>query len=205
MRPAVPLGLFVALIAPFFLNDIGFMLAGSAPQWLAVDYVSKAIAVAAVILVPTLRRAVASGSRWPANGWFTAAGIALVTAACVAGIASLDWLGWDEAIALQTFYPIAQSWLLVFDLAIGLTLTAIAEEIVFRRLFIDTFATRLAPLGLYVVSATLFAAIHWSNGAGTIAGAFLAGLLLMWLTRRTGSVLPAVAAHYCINLILFWP
>ncbi len=60
-------------------------------------------------------------------------------------------------------------------------------------------------MGLYFISAALFAAIHWSSGIGTIGGAFVTGLLLMWLTRRSGSVLPAVSAHYFINLILFWP
>jgi len=93
----------------------------------------------------------------------------------------------------------------VFDLTVGLALTAVAEELVFRRLYLDAFGARLSPLPLYVLSAAVFAAVHWSIGLGTVAGTFVVGLMLLWLTRRTGSVLPAIAAHYVINLVLFWP
>jgi len=55
------------------------------------------------------------------------------------------------------------------------------------------------------LSAAVFAAVHWSIGLGTVAGTFVVGLMLLWLTRRTGSVLPAIGAHYVINLVLFWP
>ena len=205
MPVVVPFGLFVALTVPFFVNDVGFILAGSAAQWLAIDYGSKALVLAVVVLSPVLRRAVVAGSQWPTNGWTTVAATAGVTVATVGLFTWLDRSGADRATALQVFFPIEQPWLLVVDLAAGLALTAVVEEIVFRRLFIDTFAARLTPMGLYFISAALFAAIHWSSGIGTIGGAFVTGLLLMWLTQRSWSVLPAVSAHYFINVILFWP
>ncbi len=60
-------------------------------------------------------------------------------------------------------------------------------------------------MAIYLLSATIFAAVHWSNGIGTIIGAGVVGVLLMWLTRAGGSLVPAIAAHFAINLVLFWP
>ncbi|MDA0369171.1 MAG: type II CAAX endopeptidase family protein [Proteobacteria bacterium] len=205
MPRAVPVALFAALTVPFFVNDIGFILAATSTQWLAVDYGSKALAIIAVFAVPSLRAAVVRGAAWPSLRWSTVGGTIGIVVLTIATFSWLDESGLDATTALQTFLPIEQPWLVAFDLTVGLALTAIAEEIVFRRLFLDALGTRLPVFSLYAVSATLFAGIHWSNGLGTIAGAFLVGLLLIWLTRRAGTVIPAVVAHFFINLVLFWP
>lgn len=193
------------LAVPFFLNDIGFIAAQGAGAWLAVDYASKLAVFAAIVAFATLRRASLAGARLPPNLLSTGAATALVIVGLVALFFAIDNLGLDQGTVLQRFFPLDRAWLIVFDLTVGLALTAIAEELVFRRLFLDAFARRWSAFWLYAASSALFAAIHWSNGVGTIGGAFVAGLLLMWLTRRSGTVLPAIIAHYVVNLVLFWP
>jgi membrane protease YdiL (CAAX protease family) len=54
------------------------------------------------------------------------------------------------------------------------------------------------------VSAAIFAALHWSNGLGPVAGTFVIRLMLLWSPRQTSSILPKIAAHYFISLVLFW-
>jgi len=49
------LGLLALLMAPFYLNDFGFLMIETAPQWLAVDYGSKLIALALLFLAVPLR------------------------------------------------------------------------------------------------------------------------------------------------------
>jgi membrane protease YdiL (CAAX protease family) len=201
----VPIFLFVVLTLPFFLNDIGFILATTTALWLSIDYLGKALVIGLIVALPALRFPVRLGSGWPRPAWLAIVGTIVISALSISGLAWIDGQAYDAETALQSFPPINQTWLIVFDLTVGLALTAIAEELVFRRLFLDTFSTRLRSTGLYLLSAAIFAAIHWSNGVGTVAGAFVVGLMLLWLTRRTASVLPAIAAHFLINLVLFWP
>jgi len=204
-RDPLPLWSFALLVAPFAANDVGLILAHNAATWLAVDYGSKAAVVIAIFATPALRRALVvrctRPSSWLRAGLLTVA----ITAASIALLEGLDRTGLDAATALQSFFPIEDATLLVIDLTLGLLLTALAEEAVFRGAFLDAFAARLSRGGIYLLSGILFAAIHWSNGVGTIAGAFVVGLLLMALTRASGSLLPAIAAHFAINLVLFWP
>lgn len=196
---------FLLLTLPFFLNDIGFIVATSAGEWIAVDYSSKLVVVVAIAAFAVLRSAALEGARLPTQLWLTGAMTAAVTLALIALFFGIDRWELDAGTVLQSFFPLERAWLIVFDLTAGLALTAVAEELVFRRLFLDAFATRWSVSSLYVVSSVAFAAIHWSNGVGTIGGAFLAGIALMWLTRRSGTVLPAIIAHYAVNLVLFWP
>ena len=53
---------------------------------------------------------------------------------------------------------------------------------------------------IVLVSAALFAAIHWGNGIGVMVLAFFAGIVLMALYRWSGSVVPPIVAHFCVNL-----
>jgi membrane protease YdiL (CAAX protease family) len=201
----LPAAIYALAVIPFFANDVGFILAENAGSWLTVDYGSKLAALAVVALAPTLQRAVREGSGRPRAPWRDVTATAVVSVLAIALFMAIDALGLDADTTLQAFFPLDETWLIAVDLTAGLALTAVAEELIFRRLFLDVFQKRLAVPALYGVSAALFAAIHWSNGLGTIGGAFLTGLMLLWLTRRTGTVLPAIAAHYIINLVLFWP
>lgn len=196
---------FVILTLPFFVNDVGFILARSAGAWISVDYASKLAVLAAIAAFAVLRRRALEGARLPDDLATIGVATIFVTAIVVALFLAIDRFGLDSGTVLQSFFPLERPWLIVFDLTVGLALTALAEELVFRRLFLDAFAKRWSPPALYLVSSTLFAAIHWSNGVGTIGGAFIAGVMLMWLTRRSGTVLPAIVAHFAINLVLFWP
>lgn len=170
-----------------------------------MDYASKIVVIGLIAAHPLLRQSALSGMTLPRPMFLAVVGTFAITAISIVGLSWVDSQGLDAATALQSFPGIDQTWLVVFDLTVGLALTAVAEELVFRRLYLDTFAAILSRTSLYLLSAAIFAAIHWSNGLGTVVGAFVVGLMLLWLTRRTGSLLPAIAAHYAINLVLFWP
>ena len=157
----VPVFLFAALTLVFLLNDIGFIWATNAAQWLSVDYGTKVLVIALIMAHPEARHAVLRGARWPRPILFALGRAVAVTAISIAGLAWIDEQGYDTATALQVFPRVDQTWLVVFDLTVGLALTAVAEESVFRRLYLDTFGARLSPLPLYVLSAAVFAAVHW--------------------------------------------
>ena len=91
------------------------------------------------------------------------------------------------------------------DITAGLALTAIAEELVFRRLFYNVLRPFFTSSVLFVLaSAVVFGLIHWSGGVANVVSAAIAGVALMALMLRTGSVVPAIVAHYLVNFVLFY-
>lgn len=97
-------------------------------------------------------------------------------------------------------WPPLFGWLKLFDVTIGLALTAVSEEIIYRRLF-ATVIERAAIL--YPVSAVVFASLHANQGIASTANAFVAGLIFMALYRWSGRLFVPVLAHYLANLIFF--
>ncbi|WLT31987.1 CPBP family intramembrane glutamic endopeptidase [Geothrix sp. PMB-07] len=74
----------------------------------------------------------------------------------------------------------------------------LSEEPLFRGLILSGFLLRYGPRKAIIGSALLFALFHmnpWQFPIGC-----LAGLLFGWLTVRTGSLWPAVFAHFLNNL-----
>ncbi len=96
--------------------------------------------------------------------------------------------------------PVARA----IDLSFGLALTAVAEELVFRKLALNLFVDRLGSAGTLWFSSVLFGLIHWSSGLGPIVGGALIGAVFMLLLRKTNSVIPAIGAHYLVNLAIVY-
>ena len=98
-----------------------------------------------------------------------------------------------EAIANGS--PLGRSMLL---LAVCV-LAPIGEELVFRGVLWDALAQRFPPVAVWLLTSGLFAAyhldpLHMLSLAPT-------ALLLGWMRYATGSVVPAIAAHFVNNAI----
>lgn len=206
MRTRSLLPLYALVVLPFFLNDIGFVLARNAPEWLAADYASKIIALGLILAVPALRRLARDWGDTATPLWLLA-----LAAVASAGLIVAEFRGFEDRLnalwpgsVLYRFPRIESDGLRIFDLTVGLVLTAVAEELVFRRLFADIVGSFFpSEWTMVAASAVLFGAIHWSAGIGSVVGAMVAGVVLMVLMRRSGSLWPPIAAHYLTNLILF--
>ena len=200
--PAI--GMLALLTAPFFLNDFGFLMIETAPQWLAVDYGSKILALAVLFLAPPLRRAVRDTIKfripvrdavWP-------------MAVCGMAVIFIDHF-------FRVIFPIEIDALVLFrypaldpgplywtDVTFGLALTAVSEEFAFRGVFAQLMTPHIKSQTMMVAaSAIVFALIHWSHGVTSMVVAAFAGVALMMLYLRTGSVVPGMVAHYAVN---FW-
>ncbi len=75
---------------------------------------------------------------------------------------------------------------------------ALSEELAFRGLILQGLRSRLGSATAVVLSALLFGVIHLDPLQGL--GAFFTGLYLGYLTVRSGSIYPAIAAHGFNNL-----
>lgn len=195
--------LLLLVAAPFFLNDFAFMAAKTSLEWLAADYGSKILALAILFWVPTLRRA-ATGTMALPRAPLEATVLAVACAAVIIGADRFLRSGVNievESLVLFTYPKLESPVLRWTDITFGLALTAVSEELVFRGLFARLMAGAFpGAAAMMVASAVFFALIHWSHGTTTVVVAFVAGLALMALYRRTGSLLPAMAAHYLVDL-----
>ena len=101
-------------------------------------------------------------------------------------------------------FPPLYGWVMGFDLIVGLALTAVAEELVYRKLMVDVIQTYTErPIAVYLTSAAIFALLHANQGTVSAANAFVAGIVLMFLYRWSGSIATAMIAHYFANLLFF--
>ena len=195
-----------AVVALFFLNDLAFIEADTLGQWLGADYGFKVAALALVILLTPLRRAAADQNLTVTRT--EAILLVLVASAFIISVFDVIYPLIDESIpdtALQEMPEIRSASVFWLDITAGLALTAIAEELVFRRLFYNVlrpFFTSSVPFVL--ASAVVFGLIHWSGGVANVVSAAIAGVALMALMLRTGSVVPAIVAHYLVNFVLFY-
>jgi hypothetical protein len=127
-----------------------------------------------------------AGLVWPIT-FVIAAGLILILNGLDAWVAHLiPPPAWLERVFADMGWP---------ALVLGAPLT---EEPLFRGLILGGFALRYGARKGIFYSALLFALIHlnpWQFPTGLLMGAFLG-----WLTLRTGSLWPAVFAHFLNNL-----
>lgn len=87
---------------------------------------------------------------------------------------------------------------LVVILLAAAVVPALTEEILFRGFLQGALERRLGKGAAILTAAAAFGAIH---GADRALAASLLGVLLGWAAARTGSVLPAIAAHAAVNTV----
>lgn len=182
----------------FLFNDFSYLIE-SPPAWALSDYLVRAVAVAACVLLVG-KQALHLGkpkSILEAIGWLTI----LVAVSFTAD--HLLRRAFPEG-GLWSYPPIDGLPLLVIDTAIGIPLVALSEELVARGAFLAWAERRgWAPGPIILGSAVLFAAFHWSLGTASIVAALLFGVIAMFSVLVTRSLWPAIAAHWAADLLLF--
>ena len=101
-------------------------------------------------------------------------------------------------------------WLPLFFAWPGFIAAPLVEESIFRGfLWRGWDVSRLGAGGTWLLSSLVFAAYHIQTVIGgsplqagiVLLETLLMGLMFGWLRRRSGSTLPAMAAHFANNLI----
>jgi CAAX protease family protein len=79
--------------------------------------------------------------------------------------------------------------------------TGLVEELLFRGLMQRAATQRLGPANGIVYASALYTALAWTpwTPTGTVL-LFFTALVLATMTRRTGSVIPAIATHASLNV-----
>jgi len=82
----------------------------------------------------------------------------------------------------------------LFMVVLAVTFAPFSEEVFFRGLL----SPRLGAVG----SSAIFALVHVTYGSWyEVFGAFAIGYALCWMTKRTGSLVPAIVAHALFNAV----
>lgn len=204
-NPYRDLSLVALSLMPLFLNDLVYLHHPSAWQWLITDWGSKILSGGLVLLFVTTRHLALTPQ---ARGFTIVDGLTLALMTMIIWWISRRFIPWANALmrpAAQfafTAYP--SPGVRVIDLSLGLLLTAVVEEVLFRKVVF--LALRQAGVEIVIASVfsvVLFALCHWSLGLGSCLSAFLFGLAAQVIFIRTGRLPPLVAAHWAYDFMWF--
>lgn len=110
----------------------------------------------------------------------------------------------DQIWRWHYFMPIKNPYLKVFDLTIGIALVAIAEELVYRKQFLQVLRDKnTETFGVYFYPAFMFGLLHINQSAFNTILAFFAGLVLMYCYRKSGTLWVPIVIHYVVDVYLF--
>ncbi|MFN2381089.1 MAG: lysostaphin resistance A-like protein [Guyparkeria sp.] len=121
------------------------------------------------------------------------AGLATIAAAIALGIATglFRWQpGWPGTSLLMMF-------------AIVNLVTVAAEEVLFRGLLQKHILQRLGAVHAWWLTGVIFGLAHLPFGIEFAALATIAGLGYGWVAWQSGSLWPAIALHWAVNLLHF--
>lgn len=91
----------------------------------------------------------------------------------------------------------------IFTAALSSVLLApLFEELFFRGLMLSTLQRLVSDWLAIVISALLFAMVHWSWPE--FISLFSVGVIYGWLTIKSNSLIPALLAHVIHNALTFW-
>ena len=196
------------LTVPFLLNDFANIFLTDYRAWLMIDYVFvKAFPLGVIFYLLRTKRISYSdlGAKPVPPGPF----IVWTLATTVSGIV-LDQFG-SRFFAkllpdtkLGEMPPITNPLINQIDLHFGLALVAVVEEVIFRGMYFTVLSRYLrSVVPVFTISALAFGLIHWSLGLGAIVHTAIIGTVFMVCVWKTGSVLPTIIAHFCVDYVAF--
>lgn len=173
---------------------------------LALDGVSKAVALGAVLLGHSALTPGEKGSPARPGGAVLAGAVAAL--AFLPVMIGLTWVQQEayEAAGIQfnvqelvlKVFQEDESTLLLFAF-FAVVAAPLFEEILFRGFLFGGLRRWLGPWSAAVLSAAVFALYHLE--IDTLPGLFVLGLALAWLRERTGGLAAPIAMHACYNAV----
>jgi len=192
----------------FLLNDFLFALTRTYVGWLAVDYGSRILAILIMSYLVLRKKSSFSDFGLAKIGIrpFILWSLVLSGAGIFIDQVLSGYLAKILPQAQLFHYPeITNHFIKVFDLTFGILLVSVSEETIFRGYYVSVLRPHFKNEVVFVaVSSILFGLIHWSHGLSSIGSTALSGILPLISVIRTGSILPALVAHYVTDFIWFF-
>ncbi len=195
------------LMSFFYLNDFLYMPVHNYREWLFVDYAVRIAAVAVILYL--IKKNTATPADFGLVKLDLKQGVSWSVLASAAGVL-VDQLGagllekLSSSLKPATFPVIKNLSLKVVDLTAGIALVSVTEELIFRAFFYTVMKRFIPkPVAMIMISSLLFGLMHWSQGLNIIIVATLWAIVPMYVMVRTGSVVPALIAHYVTDFAAF--
>lgn len=103
-------------------------------------------------------------------------------------------------VSKSRFLEINSVWAFIAAILIMCVLPAVCEETVFRGAVLSGFSKVFKSVWAIVISALLFMLMHMN--IPQFVNAFLCGLVLAVLVKKTGSIIPGIVVHFVNNFII---
>lgn len=196
------------LLAPFYLNDLGFWVFKQSPlSFYLLDYSCRVFVLAVIALGLVQQKWTVSLFGLGRHPWrpFAAWALGLSVLGLMIDQGFDHIIGTSLAFTALFKFPNPDSLVLkVFDQSVGILLVALSEEIVFRG-FLQQKLSASMPGGRAVLIQTLaFALIHWGSGLKPTLVSWVWSLPPTFAVLVTRSVWPGVVAHFVTDFIAFW-
>ena len=195
------------LVSFFYVNDFLFMPVRNYLEWLSVDYTVRIAAIAVILYV--IKKNLSTPQEFGLVKIGLKQGLIWSVLLSVVGVAIDQWgAGFLKNLSPifrpATFPTITNPYVKIFDLTAGIALVSVTEELIFRGYFYTVLKDVMKNPGVMIaVSSILFGLSHWSGGLNIIITATLWAVLPMYVMRRTGSVVPALVAHFVTDFVAF--
>ena len=92
----------------------------------------------------------------------------------------------------------ASNSIMALSLVATIVVSPVAEELIFRGIFLNRLNIIIPPLFAVLVSSLLFASLH---SYGSITSAFIFAICMAILYLKTGNILVPIFAHFLNNLL----
>jgi membrane protease YdiL (CAAX protease family) len=199
--------LIIASIAFFYLNDLFYLNNISSTIFYVTDYIFKSIILILIILSFTdTKNDIISMIKGKSKGLE----IIIWTIGLIIIGVLIDQKLWRIMYQIlpktnwSISYPqITNSIHYWFDLLFGLIIVAIVEEYIFRKLIPGKLKFIKSKILIVILSSLIFGFAHWGFGPHAIVTTSIWALLPIISVMRTGSLLPAIMAHFLTNVIAF--
>jgi membrane protease YdiL (CAAX protease family) len=207
-RPWSLWGLWLAVIlaiGPFIVRRIVLLGDDNYVHWLAIDYLARCISVTGVIL------GFRSGLLQPEHlrtDWLRSLRVFLLLFVAELAEQAFGCPVFEQYFRFMetsSWPPIPDPTLRIVDLSLGLLFAVFVEELVFRK-FLFAVIERWLPqqLPVIIISATIFALIHFTSGVvDTMVNAFVHGIFLGVAYSTTRRLSICVVSHYLIDFLIF--
>lgn len=195
------------LVSPFLLNDFPLIYAKTYIQWILIDYAVRILIIAAIIYLVKKKNVSLSEFglvRINLKQFFK---WSLILSFVGIVIDQVGWRFFDSILPktkLMSYPTTGNALLNAIDLTFGLCLVSISEELVFRGYFYTVARNYTKKFFIITAfSSVVFGAIHWSLGLHAVIVSAIWGVLPMIALLKTGSVIPALFAHYATDFVSF--
>lgn len=200
--------LLALMILPFYLND--FLYRAFQTHFfafMAVAYATDVIAIAIALAALKWRRATREEFylELPPRSVLTVGSLFL----CAVGVLIDRSLGpalrpLFESYIYFEFPSYPNPVLRWVDLIIGISLVAVAEELVFRGLLLSQLQKHFSRASAGLISIALFAGFHWGSGIHSVINSAVYSILPTIFVLRYRSIYPLIAAHFVTDFVAFY-